>query len=547
MIFSQNICAQSSTQNEKWTIAAQKFTFSDGQQKNSVTNQIENMISLDFLAKLSNNLKRNIKPDEKLERIQFKLHKDRLPLFLQLSSEYKKRDSLFLGDYSEKKLQQKIKEQNKKIKEIEDKIKLNLQELKNAEKETQINNQKIQNNDFIQQNELETSEFEKFKNLFTNIFTKDKSLITQENILVYKEGNVLFELSKSSKEEGITSSKAIKEIYNAGISTLFTGNITNYGEFLSVNVDVYLYPKGEKIGSVMEIGSLNEIDLICSGLANQIIPLLTNSMPSKIIVEINNKENQNEFINADIYIDDVLQKKSSNNIFIVNSGVHSIQITCDDYNTVATSYFFEGNENYKININLTKKNVGNLTIVNEQNGKVLEGNFFTKVGIIPFVDYSKGSLYVNGENVTQNEETHYKIKINGKTVLGQFITENGTADFFYIPEKLNIDNNYIKIKPKPYNKSDFIDKRRIWMYSSYSAFMVSLIPTFITSGLLENNAKLYSENRISYEEANKWQSAKNICTGISIGLGVFWGIELVRYFIAADSLIPQNAQLSQEN
>ena len=45
-----------------------------------------------------------------------------------------------------------------------------------------------------------------------------------------------------------------------------------------------------------------------------------------------------------------------------------------------------------------------------------------------------------------------------------------------------------------------------------------------------------------FETAKQWQNATNITRAITIGLGVFWGYELVRYLIAANSVLPQNAR-----
>ena len=46
--------------------------------------------------------------------------------------------------------------------------------------------------------------------------------------------------------------------------------------------------------------------------------------------------------------------------------------------------------------------------------------------------------------------------------------------------------------------------------------------------------------------AEKWQTATNVTRFITIGCGVFWGYELVRYLIAANSVLPQNARAAKE-
>ena len=55
-------------------------------------------------------------------------------------------------------------------------------------------------------------------------------------------------------------------------------------------------------------------------------------------------------------------------------------------------------------------------------------------------------------------------------------------------------------------------------------------------------SKAYNgDQRISYSEAKKWQTASNVTAGISIGCGVWFVYELVRYLIAANQVLPATA------
>ena len=72
--------------------------------------------------------------------------------------------------------------------------------------------------------------------------------------------------------------------------------------------------------------------------------------------------------------------------------------------------------------------------------------------------------------------------------------------------------------------------------------IVSLIPTFYTYGNLMNEVKLYYSGNVRYNEANTWQVASNVCQCVSIACGAFMVYELVRYLIAADSVLPQKAK-----
>ena len=225
--------------------------------------------------------------------------------------------------------------------------------------------------------------------------------------------------------------------------------------------------------------------------------------------------------NAVIYIDGDLQDTEDGKI-IIGSGIHTIQFSSDGYKTAETTFSFEGNKAYKIEVNFEKPKSGYLQVGLK---KPIEGN-----------------LVMNGERALEIEPQKSQIAINGKEILGEFIAENGETAFFYIPKKLTFDGSYVIINPKPMDRMAYIDKRRKIMYTSYSIFVISLIPAFYTYSNYKNNVNLYVNEQVEYSTAKNWQTATNITRGISIGCAVFWAYELVRYLIAANSVLPQNAK-----
>ena len=517
LIFALSFFSLFSQENKEWTIAAEKFVFARGQNKNSVTSGVAESIPKNILENLNQTLNRNIKADESLDRTRYELRQKRQSLYLQLSSEYQKRDALFLS-YSGKKLDNKIKEAQEEIAKINKQIDDNLEELKKAEEASQtISDIK----DVIADDGRPISETEKMSTFFKNIVTNEKAVITSEKIKLYNNDSTsLFTPSEEAVKRGYESTYFAEEMYSKNINSLITGTISSYGKYISISVDLYGYPGAKKIGSVMEIGSTNEMELITSSIVRQLIPLLTNSMPVEVTF---NMEPDVPIKDVQIYIDDILQKTNDNKI-VINSGVHSFQIVAKGYRALSTSYYFEGNVSYNIEIKLEEKKEGT---VNIQLANALSGN-----------------LYTNGLMAEKKNDQSYKIKINGQQVLGEFISEDGKTSFFYVPEKLFYDENYVKINPKPIDRAEKIDKRRKWMYGAYSAFMISLIPSFISRGIYENNLYSYNKNSTpeNYKKANAWYITTNVFSGLSIGLAVFWGYELVRYLIAADSVLPETAK-----
>lgn len=509
-----------SASDSNWVIAAEKFSLARGQKESSVTQNIAENLPSSILEKLGEKQFRNVEPSERLERTRYKLKTERQSLYLQLSSEYKKRDAIFLNDYSDAKLKKKLKEEDKKIKAIEDSLKENLESLKEEEEKAQEESEiaaKLSGNNSSNTSE---NEFSKFSGLLKNIFTDEESVISLEAITFYKgDAYILYKPSDKALEAGYESSLFAKEIYSAGVNTLITGSFSVYGEYISVSLNLYLYPQAVKIGSVMEVGSLEDLELLTNSLAGQLIPLLTNAMPVEISIELLPKEALQK---CQIYIDDVLHKEQLSEI-IMESGRHTIQISSEEYESLSFNEYFDGNGKYKIEIDLEERKEASI-----------------QIGLIkPII----GDLFINGQKSLPVSQQRYIVQLNGSHALGEFINAEDETAFFYIPEKLLTDGNKVKIKPKAMDRGKNIDTRRKWMYASYSLLMVSLIPYFYTYGNYLNRVKLYNDyEAITYEEAIKWQKASNICRGISVACGVLWGVELVRYFLAANSVLPQKAK-----
>ena len=81
------------------------------------------------------------------------------------------------------------------------------------------------------------------------------------------------------------------------------------------------------------------------------------------------------------------------------------------------------------------------------------------------------------------------------------------------------------------------------MYTSYSIFIVSLIPSFYTYGTYHSMASAYNAGSdIDFQAAKNWQIASNVSTGVSIGCAGYFVYELIRYLSAANSVLPATAK-----
>ncbi len=449
------------------------------------------------------------------------LNKERTSLYLQLNAEYKKRDALILENYNQKELQEKLKETEIAIKKIQTQIDENRKNYEKSEAEADEKQAKIAENALKKTTKIKNTELQKYSTLFKNMFIKDEQLVSTEDVTLYKNSaDSLYVPTDVALSEGYSSAVFQREAVTAGINALITGKITNYGAYIYVEVEIFSYPGGKSVGKVSEMGSTQELRFISESLSRQIVPLLTGSMKIALNFEITNKEIES----PQIFIDDVLQNNTSSTI-IIDSGTHRIQISADGYKSASTSYYFSGNERFKIEAGLEKivTTTVNLNLLN------------------PVV----GSVYANGFIVAQDENKTAKISINGTSILGEFIFPDGNSSLFYIPKKTLTENQSFYIKPDVLNIDQYIDTRRKWMYSAYSVLMISLIPSFVTLGNYNNAAGLYNITKSDevLKTAKSWRTAFYISTGVSVSAGVLWAYELVRYLIAANKVIPQKAKI----
>jgi len=514
--------AFSETLSNKWVIAAAQFEVNQINQNDKFLEGISKTIPQLILEKLDANIVRNIYPDEKFERKQYELKKERMSLFLQLSSLTKTRDSFVLYNYTETELKLKQREQDKKINDVKKKINENLEKLKESEAqfEEDVKNYNSKQNQ-------SKNDFQKFVDLFKHFFSSKDDLYTTEDVAFYNNSfSNLYVRPAKLIGKPYESKEFELEMVNAKINTLLTGKINKVGDFYSITVDAYLYPGAKKIITVTDVGSANDFEMICTNIARSIIPVLSNAIPVEIVLNITNEDIK--FDQIDFFIDDALQSNVSDQI-IVQSGVHYIQFVCPGYKSISTSYYFEGNKKYKIDITFEKEDIKTLNI---QSIKPVQGTF-----------YANGTVGIQ-ENEFSNKA---KIKINDTLILGSFISSDGKQGFFYIPEKLVIENANLAVKLNLQNKGETVESRRKKMYWSYSLLTISLMPTLFTYGNLNSTINRYNNGKESISTVKNWQTGFYVSAGISIGCGIFFVYELVRYLMAANQVVPNKARFAYQS
>lgn len=508
-----------------WNVAVERFEFSGNNTIEIADKGLAETLPALIQEKLEDDLVRFIYPDEKYERTKYQLKKERISLFLQLSAAVKARDSLVLYDYSDFQFKAKQREQDLKIKEIQKKISENLKQLDLAYEESIKNRNAIEKEGLTKQ-----TQFKKFIYFIKSFFSTNTNLYTQEKI-GYSAGSTdyngeqsvtglpLFSVPAEIRNKGFESLEFEKYLVEQQVNTLITGKINKVGDYFSINVEARLYPSGRKIASISDVGSTSDLNLIASNISNELTPIICNSIPVNIEIKIKNEDIKTE--NIQFFVDDVLQT-SIPDVMTVESGVHFIQFVCEGYRSAGTNYNFEGNVYYLVEVDFKKAEQKSLDI---KLIKPIEGDFLA-----------------NGNIGEKLDDGRTKIIIDDKPVLGQFISEDGKNAFYYIPQNLLVENSKLSLNTIPFDRGEYVEKRRKLMYISYSALMLSLLPSFYTYGNYYNYAAYYNRGWGNYAEAINWENAFYISAGISIGCGIFFAYELVRYLISAEGVLPKKAR-----
>ena len=518
--------AETKASNTNWVVAAEQFV-STQKKSDSISNALITDIPIRILEKLDNSLFRNIPSDESFERETYTLKNDRLSLFLQLSNAIKKRDALVLENYTERELKAKIAEEEKKIQEIKDKIDENLKQQKEIRDKLFSGDESGNTSEKKSENEKKVysdngagrlkKTVDEYKTFFKNVFEDEKEEII-EKIIPYGAGSnsiSLYTRPDSIKNADYGSKEFEDEMLAKKINAFLYGQITVYDDYVFVTVSLRVYPGAKEIATVSEAGGIDELDLISDNIVQALIPSITNSLPIALYVSINPPEAAKKAI---VYIDEVIYQ-NTRELITLDSGVHFVQIVSENYRTAGTTYFFNGNKKYLIEVELEPAVQGEIYLRHSTN---LEGTF-----------------YQNGLNTAKTDDGKSIIAINGDVVLGQFIAENGEGAFFYIPDNMMMNLSEVEINAKPFNRNDYIEKYRRKMYNSYSILIISLIPHFVAKGQYKA--------REGTSDVKGWKAASTATSAVAIGCGAWFVYNLVRYFIAADSVIPAQPHKSKNN
>jgi hypothetical protein len=522
--------ADTSSASTDWTIGAEKFTFARKRMETAATSAAAELLPKLILEQLAENLERIPSAREQLDQKQYDMQKKRLDLFLQLSKEVQVRDSLVLGDYTKKELAAAIKLEDEKIDGIKKQIQDNLTEESEAERNSagDIEHEKereagIDEGKIVDDGSHfggERDDAARLKEMIKEFVPGSRQNVVNRQVKLYKNDfTQLFDAGKDISAQGYESRDFEDAVIVAGVNALLTGRLTIYSEYISATVSIIVYPGVKIVGTVTDVSNISDMRSLAVSIARQLTPKITNSMPVELAFDIKPAQAAGAIV---LTVDDVVYKRLPDHL-IVESGVHTILLSSPGFRQVSTSYAFRGSRKFNIAVEMEPDNQGKILIRLKK----------------PLI----GTMYGNGAKVGAVDEAYpaAKMKINNQPVLGQFIAENGESAFFYVPLDLIQNDATLMVNVRPFDRSKYIDVRRRWMYGSYSALIISLMATFYSYGTFYADSIAYNRGYVDYDTAVGWQKASRICTGISIGCGVVFVYELIRYFVAADKVLPSRA------
>lgn len=475
-----------SADEKKWTISAVEFKFTQDIKRTEYEKSLLKAVPKLILDQLNGIKVRNVSSAEFLDRDIDALVKERLALFLELSSESKKRDSYVLQELSEYQFNKLIKESEKKIQDINKRIDTNLKK-----QEDLLNEQK------------------KFSD-------------APENFEFYKnDSDNLFVIMDQYKDYDYSSYQFSTEVNKAGIDGLVTGNVVTYGNYAAVTAELYIYPGAKSVGVITEVGNISKIESIAKNISYRLIPLIENAIPCEVKINFTDEELRKK---AKLTVDNTVYPVVPEKI-VLGTGVHNLTFECDGYRKESFSYGFGYEKKYVIEIDFVKaENIDTAVILKN-----------------PIA----GSLFYNGNIKNDNVVS---VKVNNMSVLGYFQSENDNSLYFIIPGSLLVNDTAVTANLKDFDIGANIEKRRKLMYISYSALVCSLPYLFYSYSNYNNLYRSYElGNTVDLNKLRTYQTMSYIGIGVSVGLGGWFIYELVRYLVDANKALPVEVKKSDSD
>ncbi len=479
--------AQSGTQGDfaEWTLAACAFTVDEKSSnfENAASDHAYKAASLLpqlILEKTLDAGMRTVPAEELCRREKKKLNEQRRALYADIGQKTAERDKLVVSEADEKKLQREIAAREKTIRLLK----------VDAEKIT----------------EKETS-------------------LSPSDFFPVKEHIVLWKKTSAEAYPPLKTAAPFRETLEEpkDIRGLITGSIRRLGDYMQVQVMLTLYPGAVEILHLSETDRMDNLEAFSQRFAEKIIVALRNGKEVRLSFDIQPADAAQK---ASVRLDGRLLHSLSS--VLIADGIHELYAEAEGFEAASFVYDFSGESDFYVRVRFQKRNETPIRVVPKAGG--------------PY------TLFFNGLAAVPHEDKEHTFTVNGFPVLAEavegdtvrrFILERGSRKKGVLSENPAEYIAEYTLPPPGASLASSIEKKRRIMYNSYAALILSLPAAFILAGkqVDEYNSRVLGRN--GGDDLQNWQIAAYTASGVSIGLGINFLVQLGLYLHSVNSLLPE--------
>ena len=469
----------------EWTLAACAFTVDENSSnfENTASDHAYKAASLLpqlILEKTLDAGMRTVPAEELCRREKKKLNEQRRALYADIGQKTAERDKLVVSEADEKKLQREIAAREKTIRLLK----------ADAEKIT----------------EKETS-------------------LSPSDFSPVKEHIVLWKKTSAEAYPPLKTAAPFRETLEEpkDIRGLITGSIRRLGDYMQVQVMLTLYPGAVEVLHLSDTDRMDNLEAFSQRFAEKIIVALRNGKEVRLSFDIQPADAAQK---ASVRLDGRLLHSLSS--VLIADGIHELYAEAEGFEAASFVYDFSGESDFYVRVRFQKRNETPIRVVPKAGGPYTL--FFNGLAAVPY-EGKEHTFTVNGFPVLAEA-------VEGDTVR-RFILERGSRKKDVLSENPTEYIAEYTLPPPGASLASSIEKKRRIMYNSYAALILSLPAAFILAGKQgdDYNSRLLGRN--GGDDLPKWQIAAYTASGVSIGLGINFLVQLGLYLHSVNSLLPE--------
>lgn len=335
---------------------------------------------------------------------------------------------------------------------------------------------------------------------------------TSENVTLWESGQKLY-----TRTSGVSLGKSLAD---SKISGLVTGKVEDLAGYLHVTASIETGISDLPAVTVSEAAPYDELDALVTALAARLMPVLSAMNPVSLVFSV-------EPETAAVFIDSRRIDDFSVPVTVF-SGKHIVSVSADGYESSYRAHDFSGTGSYRVSISLRKASA--ISVAFDTKGVPLSLYFRTKyLGESP-LSVTLPASAATGEASIDDNRTFFILDLSG--------LRDGSSVL-------------ASIKPNKMSTQTRIEKQRTFFYWSLAALYASLPFSLLSYGIAQDKYNAYQSGKLdqtqdNVNDVNNWTRAAMISRGVSIGLGINVAVQLVRYLLAAEQAIPQQAKITEQ-